>query len=211
MQGSLNWLTRTNGFRRLTQWAFRQCDSNGSGKLNKTELYSGILLVHLQLAKYAGAAACYPPTKAVIDRLFDSSDDDKSGYIDEDEFIKIMVICCAQIASRIVVYFAVLVFLAHFLAEYVILALIHLDEYMGWNVNKNGILSGFFALVETFLTFGQFAESALSLMLFFVVVPMIFDYIDNSSDEAARTTVTPRETGSTITGAPKEKDDAKES
>jgi EF hand len=194
LQGSLNWLTRTKSFRRLTKWAFVQCDASGNGKLTKTELYGGILLVHLQLAKYAGAAACYPPSKIVIDQLFDASDDDKSGYIDEDEFIKIMVICCAQIASRIIVYFAILVLLANVLAEYIITGLANLDEYMGWNVakGKGGMVSGFFAVVESFLTFGELAQNTLSLLLFFVVVPMIFDYIDNSSNEAAKCTVTLR-------------------
>jgi hypothetical protein len=194
LQGSLNWLTRTKSFRRLTKWAFVQCDVSGNGKLTKTEMYSGILLVHLELAKYAGAAACYPPTKAVIDQLFDASDDDTSGFIDEDEFIKIMVICCAQIASRIVVYFAILVFLANVLAKYIIIGLFNLDEYMGWNVakGKGGMVSGFFAVVETFLTFGELAESTLSLLLFFVVVPMIFDYIDNSSNAVAKCTCVQR-------------------
>lgn len=192
LQGSLNWLTRTRSFQRLTKWAFRQCDADGTGKLSKTELYSGILLVHVQLAKYAGAAACYPPTKEVIDRLFEASDDDKSGYIDEEEFIKIMVICCAQIASRIVVYFAILVFFANFAAQYIIAGLVNLDEYMGWNVAGKGFVANFFKMVETFLTFGELAQNMLSLILFFVVVPMIFDYIDNSSDEAARSTSAPR-------------------
>jgi hypothetical protein len=193
LQGSLNWLTRTKSFRRLTKWAFVQCDNSGNGHLTKTELYGGILLVHLQLAKYAGAAACYPPSKAVIDKLFEASDEDNSGYIDEDEFSKIMVICCAQIASRIVVYFAILVLFANLLAEYMILGLISLDEYLGWNVAKGekSMVSGFFAMIETFLTFGELAQSTLSLLLFFVVVPMIFDYIDNSSNEAAKTTHAP--------------------
>jgi hypothetical protein len=130
------------------------------------------------------------------------------GSIDEVEFTKIMVICCAQIASRIIVYFAVLVLLANVLAEYMILGLVKLDKYMEWNLatNKSGFLSGFFSSIETFLTIGEFAKSTLSLILFFVVVPMIFDYIDNSSDEAAKVTVTPR--GGTTTSQKEE--DAKQ-
>ena len=41
------------------KWAFKVCDQNGSGRINKTELYTGMLLVYLNLAKYVGPAACY--------------------------------------------------------------------------------------------------------------------------------------------------------
>ena len=33
----------------------------------------------VNLAKYAGPAACYPPTRAVVDQLFDAADADHSG------------------------------------------------------------------------------------------------------------------------------------
>ena len=59
---SSTWLTRSKPFKRLTKWAFSVCDTDETGKVAKAELYAGIILVHLQLAKYAGAAACYPPT-----------------------------------------------------------------------------------------------------------------------------------------------------
>ena len=37
-------------------------DSTGNGEVTKDELYAGLLLVHLNLAKFAGAAACYVST-----------------------------------------------------------------------------------------------------------------------------------------------------
>jgi Ca2+-binding EF-hand superfamily protein len=85
-------LTRTKAFQRLVAWAFSACDNDKTGEINKSELYAGILLVHVTLAKYAGAAACYPPTRQVIDELFEASDTDKSGTILEEEFTQIMVI-----------------------------------------------------------------------------------------------------------------------
>jgi hypothetical protein len=33
--------------------------SPGQDEISKDELYQGLLLVHLKLAKFAGAAACY--------------------------------------------------------------------------------------------------------------------------------------------------------
>jgi hypothetical protein len=54
-----NVLTRSKPFRKLATWAFSVCDSDKTGEVGKTELYCGLLLVHLNLAKYAGPAACY--------------------------------------------------------------------------------------------------------------------------------------------------------
>jgi hypothetical protein len=58
-KGSGNVLTRSKPFGKLAQWAFSVCDSDNTGEVGKTELYCGLLLVHLNLAKYAGPAACY--------------------------------------------------------------------------------------------------------------------------------------------------------
>lgn len=181
-----NWITRTKTFQQLTSWAFHVCDANGSGKIGKTELYAGILLVHLQLAKYMGAAACYPPSKEIIDQLFIASDADGSGAIDEEEFTKIMVICCAQITSRIIVYFAILVFLAKYAAKMILEVVLSFDDILGCKKTP-----GRCVLIEWFekaMTLGEFAETSISLLLFFLVVPMIFNYIDRSSKRAAENT-----------------------
>ena len=46
----------------LVKHAFGVVDSNGTGEVGKAELYAGLLLVHLKLAKHAGPAACYVST-----------------------------------------------------------------------------------------------------------------------------------------------------
>jgi hypothetical protein len=43
----------------VVKHAFNVVDSNGTGEVGKAELYAGLLLVHLKLAKHAGPAACY--------------------------------------------------------------------------------------------------------------------------------------------------------
>ena len=179
LQGGLNLLTRTSFFRKTTAWAFAQCDVDGTGKVGKDELHSGILLVHIQLAKYAGAAACYPPTRKTIDQLFDAADDDHSGFVDEEEFSQIMVISCAQIFSRIVVYYAIIILLVPFLAEHAIGGLLQIDTWMGWKEME---------LLEKVLTYGNLAERILSLLMFFLLVPLLFDWIDESSRMAAEMT-----------------------
>jgi hypothetical protein len=180
----LNCLTRSTVFRKITKWAFAQCDHDDTGQLGKGELYEGILLVHLQLAKYAGAAACYPPTRTVIDRLFDAADDNKSGSIDEHEFDQIVLISCGQIASRILVYYAIIILLVPYVAAYVIRGLLDIDVWMGW---------GNVEWLEWILTFGQLGEETVSLVVFFLLVPMMFDWIDHYSKRAAELAEAPNQ------------------
>jgi hypothetical protein len=54
-----NLLTRSKPFKAIVKRAFKVCDNDQTGEINKLELYAGLLLVHLKLAKYAGPAACY--------------------------------------------------------------------------------------------------------------------------------------------------------
>lgn len=176
VQGGLNLLTRTAAFRKITKWAFAQCDSDGTGKVGKVELHAGILLVHVQLAKYAGAAACFPPSRHVIDHLFDAADDDRSGEVDENEFSQIMVVCCAQIFSRMIVYYAIIIVLVPYVAENAIQGVLLLNDSMG---------SMEMEWLEKALTYGQIAERITSLAMFFLVVPLFFDWIDASSRRAA--------------------------
>ena len=88
---SSNFITRSSSFKRLCAYVFSIVDAKNVGSINATELYAGVLLVHLNLAKYAGPAACFPASRSVVEKLFDASDDDKSGGIDAAEFEAIMV------------------------------------------------------------------------------------------------------------------------
>ena len=54
-----NWITRSKWFKNLSKWAFSVCDKDKTGHITKAELYTGVILVHLKIAKYAGAAACF--------------------------------------------------------------------------------------------------------------------------------------------------------
>lgn len=196
-------LTRSKLFQRLTRWAFSVCDVDGTGHVNKDELYAGILLVHLQLAKYTGSAACYPPTRRVIEQLFEASDDDQSGFIDETEFTQIMVICCAQIMSRILVYYGLIILLVPRMASSLIATFASFMEL--WS-DGTGITTKLHSLeapsssvwssaalekLTTVLSWGRMAEQAVSLALFFLVIPLLFDWIDQKSGNAATNYVVP--------------------
>jgi len=183
-------LTRTAAFRKLTKWAFSQCDSDGTGSVNQTELYAGILLVHIQLAKYAGAAACYPPTRAVIDSLFEASDDDNSGSIDEEEFTQILMVCCAQITSRILVYYAIIILLVPYVASAVMQGLLSIDDVLGWTDKHN--YPAAVVWLENALGWSKIAEQTIYLALFFLLIPTFFDWIDSSSRRVAQNIETPQ-------------------
>lgn len=113
-------LTDSRAFRAIVSKAFDVCDESGNGSVDKTELYVAVLLVHLNLAKYAGPAACYPPSRRVCDRLFLRADRDRSGGIDRAEFHDIAGIMCAQILSRMLVYYLLLILCVPILATGVV-------------------------------------------------------------------------------------------
>ena len=53
-EGGDNFVTRSGAFKSLVKWAFGVCDHDKSGHVGKDELYTGVILVHLQLAsKYS--------------------------------------------------------------------------------------------------------------------------------------------------------------
>jgi len=57
-QGS-NILTRSKPFKTLVDKVFKACDTSKTGDVSKNELYVGLLLIHITLARYAGPAACF--------------------------------------------------------------------------------------------------------------------------------------------------------
>lgn len=115
--------TRTETFQKLCQWAFKTCDTTKTGTLTKDELYSGLLLVYINVAKYAGPAACYPPKKEVVDLLFDACDFDNSGDISEDEFVTIMVILSSQLTWRIATYYMLIILLVPYVVKWAVAVL----------------------------------------------------------------------------------------
>jgi hypothetical protein len=120
-----------------------------------------ILILVVNLAKYAGPAACYPPTRQVCDQLFDAADSNQSGGIDREEFVKILRITSAQILSRILVYYLVLILLVPFLASLV--------------VDRMQIPNGSYQEMA--------AEQTIGLALFFCIIPIVWNHIDSYSEK----------------------------
>ena len=185
-------LTNSTAFARLSHWAFNVCDADQTGRINQAELYAGILLVHVNLAKYAGAAACYPPTRTVVDDLFAAADADGSGSIEEAEFSEIVRICSMDIASRIVVYYGILILLVPYLADGIVHVLRQIDDLMlgGGNLKllqENEAVQ----YLLSFVSWKEMTDRVVSMVLFFLVIPMLFDAIDKRSKTRAQKTKNP--------------------
>ena len=132
------------------------CDDSGDGIIDEAELYAGLLLVHLNLAKYAGPAACYPPTRKVCDRLFHKADRDRSGGIDRTEFQYIVGVLCAQIMSRMMVYYIVLILCVPIVATCVVTTA---------NIPK-----------DTYLELAT--RESVSCVMFFLAIPLLWNTVD---------------------------------
>lgn len=68
-QGS-NILTRSKPFKTLVDKVFNACDTSKSNDVSKSELYVGLLSIHITLARYAGPAACFVSFSATFSFLF---------------------------------------------------------------------------------------------------------------------------------------------
>jgi hypothetical protein len=101
---------------------FKSIDIDGSGTIDKDELYLGVLMVHLELAKYVGPSACQPASRPYVDTLFDSMDVDGNGHLDLDEFSTIMIILCSEITSRVFLQWSMTLMLIPFIAHYLVVA-----------------------------------------------------------------------------------------
>jgi hypothetical protein len=193
---SYNFVTRSKWFQRLVKWSFDCCDTNKTGQVDPTQLYAGILLIHVQLAKYCGAAACYPPSITTIHALFYAADDNSSGTIDEDEFVQIVVICFAQITSRIVVYYTFMILLVPHIAMGVIRVVTSVDELLGLGMSRMSSSASssssayVFRLIEHVMTIGSLVETIITLLISLLLVPICFDWIDTLSHQTAVQTKT---------------------
>mmetsp|Transcript_42928 Transcript_42928/g.100773 ORF Transcript_42928/g.100773 Transcript_42928/m.100773 type:complete len:231 (-) Transcript_42928:179-871(-) len=99
-----SFLTRTSFFHRRVNEIFDKYDVDGKGSIDKTELYSAVLEIHLRIGWYgAGAAACNPPSRDFVEQIFLQYDTDASSTIERKEFLKLMIVLCTNITFRITV------------------------------------------------------------------------------------------------------------
>lgn len=132
------------------------------GHIGPTELYAGLLWVHVQLARYLGVAALYPPDRSVVYDLFLISDVDDSGGIDREEFNLIAKTTCAQIMGRLGVVYLARFIVFPILSQWLIMYFLPFSSLLP-------------RVVHTVL------EQAVSSFLFLILIPVWFGIIDEQS------------------------------
>ena len=120
-------LTKTYIFEYIVSKNFEKMDDSGDGLIDEAELYAGLLLMHLSLAKNAGAAACFPPDRATVDRMFRAADVDSNGVLNKQQFHWVMENMCGAIIGRMFVYYAIMIMTVPLCASLVVY-LLHVPE-----------------------------------------------------------------------------------
>jgi len=100
-----------------------------------------------------------PPGKSICDDLFDAADHNQSGGIDKDEFVAIMGVCCAQILSRMMFYYLILLLFVPYFSTSIV-------DYL-WIPNGS--------YLEILL------ENIVGFAMFYIAVPVAWDFIDDLS------------------------------
>jgi hypothetical protein len=106
-----NFLTRLKAFQKLSDMSFDICDPDKTGAVGKSDLYAGVILVHLNLAKYAGPAACY-----VSLEQWEVSTPCPCFLGEKVQLLEASPLCCTYTDFQWILFFCCLVFIGgHFL------------------------------------------------------------------------------------------------
>ena len=169
--------------RRLSDWAFEVCDVEGTGRIDKRAFYTGMLLVHLNLAKYAGVAACSPMNRTQVDELFELADQDRTGLLNKQEFTDAIIVSTARITSRILIYWSIILFAIPVLVRRtltLVLPLVHPSDQSRPLIR------------HALLTFEWLMRYFVTLACFSVLVPQLFSRIDRYSSRLVKKRKTPK-------------------
>lgn len=122
-----------------------------------------------------------PPTREIVDELFEASNHDKTGSVEEKEFSQIMVICCAQISSRIMIYYTLLIAMVPYLAQALLVGskLIGLTDFI--------VGFWFFEWLSKSAYVATLPQTLVSSALSYIAIPYFFGKIDSYSKVAAAT------------------------
>eukprot|EP00549_Striatella_unipunctata_P019571 CAMPEP_0118710556 /NCGR_PEP_ID=MMETSP0800-20121206/23459_1 /TAXON_ID=210618 ORGANISM="Striatella unipunctata, Strain CCMP2910" /NCGR_SAMPLE_ID=MMETSP0800 /ASSEMBLY_ACC=CAM_ASM_000638 /LENGTH=352 /DNA_ID=CAMNT_0006614775 /DNA_START=276 /DNA_END=1334 /DNA_ORIENTATION=+ len=146
-----SFLSRSKYFKDLCDWAFSLIDTDGSGAVDEKELYSGLLLIHLKLATYAGPAACKPVSHQHVIEIFKKMDADDSGALDKDEFREVMMILCSNVFGRVMLQWALTLIIVPMLAQQILDGIYWIIEQAILFIQNLDEYSSFFNAIEIFI------------------------------------------------------------
>ena len=143
-----SWFCRTNYFQKMCHQAFDAMDSDGSGQMDETELYAGLLLIHLQLGMYAGPAACRPLSREQVHTVFVKMDTDHSGTLNVLEFQSIMSVLFGNVLLRVIVQWSMTLMIVPWLAQFILSGMMTLISSITNVITNLDEHSTFFNFVE---------------------------------------------------------------
>jgi len=85
-------------FEAAVRSAFAKVDSDGSGNVDREELYTGVLWLYLTCNDYG--LRCSAPEKALVLEIMSIIDVDGSGTLDYKEFKQVLIVFSEQIFAR---------------------------------------------------------------------------------------------------------------
>lgn len=172
-----NILTRSKHFRKMATKIFNDLDIDRSNTLDNEELYAGVILVHLQLAKYTGAAACNPPSRLVVKTIFNEFDSDDSNSLDVEEFINVCILLSGQVLGRVGFQWIFTLVISPFLGQYLLNLVIFILAK-----SKCGFTSKILAFPFAQTVWSRIPSTipvtVMSCVVACLLVPLILDCID---------------------------------
>jgi hypothetical protein len=97
--------------------------------------------------------------------LFDAADHDNSGGIDKTEFVSIMAISCAQILTRMIMYYLILILFVPYASAVLV-------DYLIFIENGGLLETGF--------------ESLVGFAMFYIAIPVAWNHIDARSKSSLK-------------------------
>ena len=113
-------LTRTMFFQNLTNHAFDMVDTDHTGVVDEKQLYNALLLIHLKLGMVAGQAACRPLSRERSRAIFQTFDIEEHGYLNRQEFGKVMVLMFSNVLFRVAVQWTMTILIVPLVAKEVL-------------------------------------------------------------------------------------------
>lgn len=124
-----SFLTRTKYFDELVERLFIEIDTNNADFIDRKELYSGLLLIHLNLSNYAGIFASKPPDCAEAYSTFDDIDVESNGLLDKSQYKEAAGILSSQIVQRVAIHCSVVTLIFIFgILQYLSLNVMHVID-----------------------------------------------------------------------------------
>lgn len=153
--GSFSFLnfTGTSFFRKMCNDVFDSIDVDQSGEIDESELYQGLLLIHLKLGLYFGPAACKPISLDRTKFIFNKLDTNRDGTLDKGEFQSVLALLMGNVVSRIIFQFVCTLLIVPFVAHTI------LEKSLDGYVYVHGIATELF--LPVFLEYQPLLEVAL--------------------------------------------------